>query len=134
MYAGYGASRNPQKGSEASSLRAETDGHGEYMCCPCHWAFLGASDGDTLLDHDVDQKILDDEAQLLVSLPPTEFAGFMLTMLFTKVLYPKGVRNMTVVVDGSVINIGDGEFLTALKQAKTALSGEIARCQGTSNV
>ncbi|PKY11827.1 hypothetical protein B1757_02375 [Acidithiobacillus marinus] len=79
--------------------------------------------------HAVDQKNLDDEARRLVSLPPAEFAGFMLTMLFSKVLYPKGVRDMTVIVNGSVINIGDSEPLVALKTAKTALSGEIARIQ-----
>ncbi len=70
---------------------------------------------------------LDEEARRLTALPPVQFASFMLTMLFTKILHPKGVLDMTVIVDGSVMHIGQSHTLDALTQAKTALAGEIAK-------
>jgi hypothetical protein len=84
------------------------------------------------LDHDLDQKFLEEEAQKLVGLPPVQFAGFILTMLFTKILYPRGIRNMTVIVDGSVIAMGEKELMQNFLNAKTALTGEIAKHKGKS--
>lgn len=95
-----------------------------------HGDFLGAANGDTELDHDVDQKLLEEEAQKLVALPPVQFAGFILTMMFTKILHPRGIKNMVVVVNGSVIALGEKEVLQNVLDAKTALAGEIAKIKG----
>ncbi|MBE7562213.1 hypothetical protein H7F10_04410 [Acidithiobacillus sp. HP-6] len=79
------------------------------------------------MDHDLDQKLLEEEAQKLVGLPPVQFAGFILTMLFTKILHPRGIKDMVVIVNGSVISIGEKDVLQNLLNAKTALAGEIAK-------
>lgn len=96
----------------------------------CHGTFLGAAYRDTELDHDLDQKLLEEEAQKLVALPPVQFAGFILTMMFTKILHPRGIKDMVVVVNGSVIALGEKEVLQNVLDAKTALAGEIAKIKG----
>ena len=96
----------------------------------CHGTFLGAAYGDTELDHDLDQKLLEEEAQKLVGLPPVQFAGFILTMMFTKILHPRGIKDMVVIVNGSVIALGENEVQQNLLDAKTALAGEIGKIMG----
>jgi hypothetical protein len=129
---GNNPSSNPGEGEKASSLRAGFVGFWRWKPAHFHWAFLDTSDGDTLLDHDVDQKHLEEEAQKLVDLPPVQFAGFIMTMMFSKILHPRGIRNMTVIVDSSVISIGEKDFMQNIRDARTSLNGEIAKNKGKS--
>jgi len=65
------------------------------------------------------------EAARLLQLPPDKFAEMMLTMLYFKVLHPKGIQNLTVVLDGSVFNVGTMEPLPRLERAAKLVQDEL---------
>lgn len=76
----------------------------------------------------VDTRLADAEAQKLLRLSADQFADAMLSMLYFKVLHPKGVDSLTIVHGDSVFSVGSDETEARLRKAKTRIEQEIARC------
>lgn len=68
---------------------------------------------------------MDTEAVDLLALPANEFAASILTMLYLNVLMAKGVREMTVICNGSVITLGKDDPMDRLRRAIQCLADEI---------
>ncbi len=68
---------------------------------------------------------MDAEAVDLLTLPANEFAASILTMLYLNVLMPKGVTEMTVICNGSVITLGKNDPMDRLRRAMQCLAEEI---------
>jgi len=69
--------------------------------------------------------VAEEEAARLLQLPPEKFAEMMLTMLYFKVLHPKGIQNLTVVLDGSVFSVGKMQPLPRLERAAKLIQEEL---------
>ena len=67
----------------------------------------------------------DAEAVDLLALPANEFAASILTMLYLNVLMPKGVTEMTVICNNSVITLGYDDPMDRLRRATQCLAEEI---------
>ena len=68
---------------------------------------------------------MDAEAVDLLALPANEFAASILTMLYLNVLMPKGVAEMTVICNNSVITLGGDDPIDRLRRATQCLAEEI---------
>ncbi|MBU2766078.1 hypothetical protein HAP94_07700 [Acidithiobacillus ferrivorans] len=68
---------------------------------------------------------MDAEAVDLLALPANEFAASILTMLYLNVLTPKGVTEMTVICNNSVITLGSDDSMDRLRRATQCLADEI---------
>ncbi|RBL99107.1 hypothetical protein C3R74_11340 [Acidithiobacillus ferridurans] len=68
---------------------------------------------------------MDAEAADLLTLPANEFAASILTILYLNVLMPKGVKEMTVIFNGSVITLGQYDPMDRLRRAIQCLADEI---------
>ncbi|MEY2335156.1 hypothetical protein [Acidithiobacillus ferrianus] len=68
---------------------------------------------------------MDAEAVDLLALPANEFAASILTMLYLNVLMPKGVKEMTVIYNSSIITLGNYDPMDRLRRAKQCLVEEI---------
>ena len=68
---------------------------------------------------------MDAEAVDLLALPVNEFAASILTMLYLNVLMPKGVIEMTVICNDSVITLGKDDPMVRLRRATQCLAEEI---------
>ena len=67
----------------------------------------------------------DAEAVDLLALPANEFAASILTMLYLNVLMPKGVIEMTVICNDSVITLGKDDPMVRLRRATQCLAEEM---------
>jgi len=68
---------------------------------------------------------MDAEAVDLLVLPTNEFAASILTMLYLNVLMPKGVKEMTVICNNSVITLGNSDPMDRLRRATQCLAEEM---------
>lgn len=69
------------------------------------------------------------EAARILALPPEQYAEIMLTMMYFKVLHPKGIDNLTVILDGSVFSVGKSDPVERLERASKQIAKELsARC------
>jgi hypothetical protein len=73
----------------------------------------------------VDKTDMDAEAREILSWSTEDFASGLLTMLFLNTLSPKGVKEMTVIVNDSVLSLGQGDPLDRLQRAKNSLEAEL---------